>query len=338
MKKAIIIIIFLIAVNSGASQDIHFSQFKMAPVLINPAQAGFIFSRARLSANHRSQWRSVTVPFNTFSFSADYKLFQDRRSKNVFGNGITAFYDQAGDSKFGTSSGAIALSYIRVLNDFHNHFISFGASGSYNDRSYDYSELVFGNQFDGQKFDPDLYHGETFLNRGFRFFSLTAGIHWYYSPQQETSYEAGIVYSHINKPPQSMLGNDDIRLDRKVTLYFNAEILQPNKRTILPGFYFSRQGTYTEIIAGSMITLDNLSYGQSISNLKTGIFIRPVDAAILVFQFNYYDICFGISYDINYSTLRKASQFRGGFELSARYSIREKKSRRDRVIPCPDPF
>lgn len=323
---------------AGYAQDIHFSQFKSVPVFINPAQAGFTFSKLRITANHRSQWRSVSVPFNTYYFGLDFKLFQDKRSRNIIGAGLMAYHDRAGDSQFGTSSASASLSYFLAINEFHNHYIGFGASGSYNDRSYDYTKLVFGNQFVGDKFDPSQYNGETFLNRGFTFYDYNAGVHWYYRPDDDRVFDAGLVISHIKRPAQSMLDNSDVRLDRKITLYFNAELVQVDKRVFWPGFYLSRQGTYTEVIAGTMMSLNRLNPGHNLSNLQAGLFIRPVDAAILVFNFDYRAITFGISYDINYSRLWKASTFRGGFEFSAIYLLHKKKKKKPSSIPCPHPF
>ncbi len=320
------------------AQDVHFSQYKSAPLQLNPAQAGFAFCKLRVTANQRSQWRAVSVPFNTFYFGMDFKLYQDRQSRNVFGGGIMAYYDQAGDSKFGTSSVAGALSYFFALNDFQNHYISFGLSGSYNDRSYDYTKLVFGNQFMGDKFSAANYNGESFLNRGFHFVDFNAGVHWYYRPDDDYAYEAGVAVSHINRPPQSMLSDASIRLDRKITFYFNAEITQPDKRIISPGIYISRQGTYTEIIAGTMLSLNGLNPGHNLSRFQAGLFVRPVDAAILMFGFDYQQITFGISYDVNYSKLRSASTLRGGFEFSALYMFHKKKKKKPGSIPCPQPF
>ncbi|MFO7722925.1 MAG: PorP/SprF family type IX secretion system membrane protein [Bacteroidales bacterium] len=338
MKKAIVLLMIFFILFSVNGQDIHFSQYKMAPVLINPAQAGFCFAKLRVTANHRSQWRAVSVPFNTFSLSTDFKIFQDRRARNLIGGALSTYYDNAGDSKFGTTSAGFALSYLLAVNDYHNHYIGFGASGSYNDRSYDYSLLVFGNQFNGERFDANLYNGENFLNRGFTYPDYNAGVHWFYRPDQDNAFDAGIVVSHINRPPQSMMDDTDVRLDRKFTFYFNAEVTQANKRILNPGLYIARQGPYTEIIAGSMMTLNEFSTGHGLSNLQAGLFFRPVDAAILIFNFDYHNITFGISYDINYSSLRPASTFRGGFELSALYMVQKKKKKKIKNIPCPDPF
>ncbi|MDT8308991.1 MAG: PorP/SprF family type IX secretion system membrane protein, partial [Bacteroidales bacterium] len=310
---------------SVSAQDIHFSQFNTNPVYLNPAQAGFYFARFRATANHRSQWRAVTVPFNSFIGGVDFKVFNDKYSRNIIGAGVMAYYDQAGDSKFGTSSGALALSYIRSLSQFNNNYLSFGMKASYNDRSYDYTALMFDNQFNGKTYDPSIHNGESLLYRGFNYFDLSAGVHWFMKPSSDLSFNAGFALSHLNTPEQSFLDNSEVKLDRKLVVYGNAEISTSNKQSYRPGLYFARQGTYTEIIAGSYIDFDSYSATSGFSIVSAGLFFRPVDAAILIVGFEYAGVDFGISYDVNYSGLRKASSFRGGFELSAIYLLNKKK-------------
>ena len=48
------------------AQDVHFSQFYAAPLLVNPAQTGNFSGTARVGANYRDQWGSITVPYRTF--------------------------------------------------------------------------------------------------------------------------------------------------------------------------------------------------------------------------------------------------------------------------------
>src|SRR5687767_14196165 len=59
---------------SGFSQDIHFSQFFETPLLRNPSLAGIFTGDLRLQMVYRTQWSSVTVPYQTGSFNAEYKL------------------------------------------------------------------------------------------------------------------------------------------------------------------------------------------------------------------------------------------------------------------------
>ena len=68
-----ILITFTISI-SGYSQDIHFSQFFETPLLRNPALAGIFKGDLRVQGVYRTQWGSVTVPYQTGSVNAEYKL------------------------------------------------------------------------------------------------------------------------------------------------------------------------------------------------------------------------------------------------------------------------
>jgi hypothetical protein len=56
------------------SQDIHFSNWQMSPLNLNPANAGMFEGDGRLIFNYRNQWKQVPVTYNTFSFAADMNL------------------------------------------------------------------------------------------------------------------------------------------------------------------------------------------------------------------------------------------------------------------------
>ena len=56
------------------SQDIHFSNWQMSPLNLNPANTGMFEGDGRIIFNYRNQWKSVPVPYNTYSFGADFNL------------------------------------------------------------------------------------------------------------------------------------------------------------------------------------------------------------------------------------------------------------------------
>ncbi|MEO6357893.1 MAG: type IX secretion system membrane protein PorP/SprF, partial [Ferruginibacter sp.] len=56
-----------------AGQDIHFSQFFETPLLRNPALGGLFSGDIRLQSVYRTQWQSVTVPYQTVSLNGEYK-------------------------------------------------------------------------------------------------------------------------------------------------------------------------------------------------------------------------------------------------------------------------
>jgi Type IX secretion system membrane protein PorP/SprF len=63
---------------------------------------------------------------------------------------------------------------------------------------------------------------------------------------------------------------------------------------------------------------------------------RWKDAFIPVVKFDYKNFSAGISYDINTSTLKTASQLRGGFELSFTYLVYfDKYNSTRKQVFCP---
>ncbi|MCB9047123.1 MAG: type IX secretion system membrane protein PorP/SprF [Chitinophagales bacterium] len=59
------------------AQDVHFTQFNAAPLILNPAFTGNFDGKMRASAIYRDQWRSVTVPFKTIAISVDAPMVHE---------------------------------------------------------------------------------------------------------------------------------------------------------------------------------------------------------------------------------------------------------------------
>ena len=74
LKNYALLIVMITALRLGA-QDIHFSQYNEAPLLVSPALSGVSYNY-RASVLYKDQWRSVTVPYVTYggSFEARLKL------------------------------------------------------------------------------------------------------------------------------------------------------------------------------------------------------------------------------------------------------------------------
>jgi hypothetical protein len=70
----------------GYGQDIHWSQFNDNPIFQNPANTGEFNGDTRFIGNFRDQWRSVSVPFQTFNVCVD------RKSKH-FNYGLLIYFD-----------------------------------------------------------------------------------------------------------------------------------------------------------------------------------------------------------------------------------------------------
>jgi hypothetical protein len=62
----ILSLVFVAGILQSNAQDLHFSQYFNAPILVNPANTGFNPDNDyRIGANYRNQWGAVGTPFKT---------------------------------------------------------------------------------------------------------------------------------------------------------------------------------------------------------------------------------------------------------------------------------
>ena len=105
------VLLFVISSLTISAQDIHFTQFYMSPLNLNPALTGVMNCKTRMVANYRNQWSAILTAnaYNTYSVSYDQKIPVGR--EDYFGIGGSIWGDVAGASRFGTTQGRISLSY-----------------------------------------------------------------------------------------------------------------------------------------------------------------------------------------------------------------------------------
>lgn len=322
--KALIIAFLLLQSHQGFCQDIHFSQFNMSPLSLNPALSGLFDGDYRFAANYRGQWASVPVPYTTFSGSFDMNLSGNRLEKDKVGGGVFIYTDKAGDADFGTTQLSTSLAYIKTLrNDLVYHAVSIGIQPGLVQRSINFPKLRFDNQYNGDTFDPAASTGETFPYNNFSYFNLSAGINWVYKPKERFSYNLGAGLFNINAPEQSFFSNTDIRLFRKFILHGGTQFRLSSKLDLMPAFMFLKQYKYTEVSMGTSLKfLLEKRRGQD-QAFYAGTWLRYADAIILSTGYDYQNFQFGLSYDINISNLRPASNGRGGLEIAVIYILKK---------------
>jgi hypothetical protein len=134
--------------------------------------------------------------------------------------------------------------------------------------------------------------------------------------------------------------SNDIRLNSKFVI--NAGLSAPTSdfdRVIFYLDYFM-QGGNNQAQGGIMYKHDIVQEDEELTfSLSGGAFVRWNDAIIPVVKMDYYNWSLGLSYDVNISKLRTASQSRGGFELTLSYAnflnIRNSSAQK---VRCPVAF
>lgn len=338
MIKAIILYCsFLITFLSGSGQDIHFSQFFEAPLLRNPSLAGIYTGDIRLQCVYRDQWNSVSNAYRTGSFNVEYKL-PVGKGDDFMTPGIQLLFDKAGTVGLTTSQMLPALNYHKSLSNRKVMYLSLGFMGGIIRKSIDASKMTTDEQYIGV-YNPDLATGETTAIPDITTWDASVGVSFNtsFGTDQLNSLFLGFATHHLNRPRNSFYRNVNIGLDPKYVMSAGVRLTVDDYSSFIIQADHSTQGTYTETIAGALYSYN---LGEESKNspytLHAGAFLRWKDALIPVLKIDKHPLSIAISYDINVSRLKTASQGRGGFEVSFAYIgfLDRYNTTRDKVL-CP---
>jgi type IX secretion system PorP/SprF family membrane protein len=338
MKRCLLLATIIMASVQLNGQDIHFSQFFEAPLLRNPSLAGIFEGDIRVQGVYRDQWNSFTNAYRTGSFNAEYKM-PIGRGDDFFTTGLQVLYDKAGTVGLTTTHLLPAINYHKSLSGEKTMYLSFGFMGGLVQKKIDYSKITTDNQYGGGGFDPTAPNGEYFPNVNLNYFDAAFGASFntaFGSDLQNTMF-VGAAYHHFNRPKNSFYRNAKIELNPKYV--FSAGL----RFHIDEYTYFtlqadqSIQGPFSETIGGALYSYKLGSDPDApLYTVHAGAFLRWKDALIPVIKVDVQPVSVAISYDVNVSQLKTASQSRGGFELSVTYIgfLDRYNSTRDKVL-CP---
>jgi len=340
--KSIIVILTFIYSSVSFAQDIHFSQYYASSLTLNPAMTGMFNGKFRGFVNYRNQWNSVTVPYITTSIAGDINLELSEVREDFFGGGITMVYDQSGDG---------ILSIIKIMPSFAYHYsfdyerknnLSIGTQIGFVQKQLDLTNLIFPDQYNGIFFDSKQITNAQLTNENIFYPDLNVGILWQYvfhktdeskllngEYARDVNMHFGVSAFHINQPNESFLGQTN-QLKTRLVLHGGMYHTFMGHYAIIPRFITMLQGTANDIIIGMDFEYFSRRALMSSTAFFVGTRYRVSDALIVIVGTEYKDFRFGISYDINLSSLKVVSKTRGGIELSLIY-IRNPRQR----FMCP---
>ncbi len=295
-----------------AAQDLHYSQFYLNPLHLNPALTGIFRGDFRAAGQYRSQWASVPVPYNTLSATADWKTL--KRDLNLLSVGVQMQHDRAGDATLTWTQVGATASVAHALGQ--NQAISAGAGVAFVQRAFDISKLKFRNQWSGDLFDAALPTGENFDKNSGLAPTLSAGLNWHYeSSESRSRLDAGVGAFHLNRPKINFRDDTDQRLSTRLTVMLNGA-LQTGEFTDFVAFGAAQQMSKArEIVAGGGV---RRVLSQDVA-VQFTLATRIGDALIPAFQVEWLNWTAGLSYDWNISDFDVATSNRGGFEIAVVY-------------------
>lgn len=340
-----------LGVNSLIAQDIHFSQFYMAPSNLNPGLTGVFNGSDLVIVNYRNQWAPVisTSAYNTYNISYSKRfLIAD---SDYIGIGGNIWNDVAGNPKYGTTAAKLALSMSKKIGGrrYVTHYLSLGADVSYAERrirSGDYRWLTQHNPITAT-YDPGFGTSENLPSDNVNYIDLTGGLVWYSNWGNRKNWYAGVALHHINTP-HIAFADGNLDLYQRLTVHTGAEYPINGRMSGKTNVIFVKQGPHAEWNTGiSLRYAADITRRGSRAKAPEGSFFEfglwyrlasklsnglQSDALILAARFDYNIYGIGISYDWNVSSLRQNNPANGSIEISLSYRLNNLQGR---GIACP---
>lgn len=306
--------LLLICRLSLLGQDLHYSQFYLHPIHLNPATTGVFEGNMRFAGIYRSQWNTVPVSYRSFAGAADWKAIQ--RNTNLLSVGFLLQHDRAGDAALTWTQVGATAAVTQAMGE--NQAIGVGFGFGFVQRAFDLSGLTFKNQWTGDAFNAALPSKETLNNSTGLTPTLAAGLNWHYGPgASRNRLDIGVGGQHLNRPRFGFDKNVKNRLPMRITANLSGALQVAEQLDAVAFGALQQMSDARETLLGGGLRL-HLDPATATA-VQVSIAARFGDAIIPAVQVERNNWTVGLSYDVNTSPFKVATGRRGGFELAVVY-------------------
>lgn len=342
-KQLFLCLLSTLVINKVFAQDIHFSQYFVAPQLINPAGFG-VLNSFEAGLQYKGQWNSFTDGYTSFAAFANksFKTKAEVNSKKAYASaGLNVIYDKAGSNPLSHFKAEIPLNVTKQLTNAG--FMTAGIYLGYGQLSVKPEDYTWGNQFDGSAYNSGLSSREAALGQtksyvdagaGLTFVSLRKGA-------EATSVQNmfGVSVSHLNRPDVGLAGSSALGMRINVYEYYHF-YFKNSPLSIVPSVLFQYQLKAYEVILGANL---RRAFKDAVDPKKTkyasiGLFYRLQDMLAVNAMMELNNFSIGVNYDFNVSKLQTSSKSFGGLEISLKlnrpfnYSYKESSKLIDKKL------
>ncbi len=340
----------LLAFGFLSAQDIHFTQFNMSPMTLNPANTGGFEGTVRIGGIYRSQWTSVLskYQYETPSGWVDAPIIRGFRKKDWIGVGLMLFQDNVGAGRLTHSANKLGAAYHIGLGKKNTTVIALGAhygqeTYRINDQNLQFEDGFINAPTPGT-YDPSQSADNNAIPDGEQrpkanFSDIDAGLTISSKLNQTMDFKIGFSMFHIGQSRYSLLTagsgtTSSYRQARRSILHGTFNVKTSEKLTISPSFVFQSMAKQDEIMVQGLAGY--LFNPEKDITLNFGVGYRLGDAINLLAGAKIKSLTVGFAYDVNTSGLNNDTRYRGGFEIAANYIVKiYKKATVKPKILCP---
>ncbi len=319
----------------GMAQDKLFTQAFAHPLDLNPAFAGAIDGRYRVTVAYRDQWKSfIESPYKTFGIYGDFKIVPNEQNDDYFGAGFSLITDRT--ALYNVNQNILSLfgSYHKALNADKRKYLSAGFSFGIAQRNMNYENIYFNDQFDGLD-QYSLSTSELLPANNFAVMDIGLGVSYRTSLSRYSNLSFGIAGDHLTGSSVSFYAHSiepdpdipDVTMDRKITAFLSMELASNQYISLLPRLLWQVEGSHQMIAAAAVVKFDITNYDTKALHLGGGVRFNQsspsglnASALYLMMAYEMEGLLIGLSHDITLSNLNILSPGKGAFELSISYT------------------
>ncbi len=219
----------------------------------------------------------------------------------------------------------LGLSKLFKLNADSTFLFCVGIQEGFFSNSFQTNNQTFDSQFNGTLYDQNSPNGESFLSRKKQYFNTNLGSIFAYRYSAVNTVKLGVSINNFFASKLSFFNNNLVKSNPKIITYFSADHTFKNGSFVLPYISFLQREKNKEFTVGTSFgKKTSLASGQNFKPYL-GFFFRNKDAYFLQFGTFYNQFNFALSYDVNYSKLKTATNNRGAIELILVYIFKKPK-------------
>lgn len=208
-----------------------------------------------------------------------------------------------------------------------------GFQGTFVSKRLDVTKVLFQDQLTPLGFTGVT--SEIFDSRqiNLSYFDLNAGVLYNGSTNGYNNFYIGASMYHINRPKESFQGGQYL-LNTRTTIQAGGKIPVGSYNYLHIAANHSMQAKAHNTVVGGAFSYNVNNNEDDPVNVYLGAWYRFNDAAIPYIGLEFKGIQIGASYDANTSSLKPASNTRGGMELSLIY-IKKPSDPNAKKLNCP---
>ena len=290
------------------AQDFHLTQSDRSIPFLNPAFVGTYKGFEKLTLLNRNQWVGSGTQFLTSYGMAEFTPGRTRQSERAYaGIGASFGNDVGGDSRMTQKSfGLTASGHLPLAK---GHWLDAGIQTAIQQRSADFSKLLYYSQWNGSTLDPNVYSGEENDFVSFAFVDASIGMAYRFEPNQrgelrdgQWSLQTGFSLQHVNRPRLQYNTLSADRLYQKSVVYACFSLGLNEVSALQLSLTHLRQGGHSETMLGAIYRM-KLRGSSQVTNevstrfLSTGFYFRSTAAIAPYVAIDLGAFDFGFSYD-----------------------------------------